>query len=274
MSLETIASVSENALSGLRPAAPLQLSGPIRWPPLRPGRLNTTTRDTIGMGLIGKFFGVRKRRSDLSPEVVHIFEKIENFLISDDAQNAALPESLRKLIEAGAAVDELHGAKGEFGRCVTNSIPINGAVGEIVYLSRLVTPSGAGLFGHRLGRIDRVDVYETVSTDGRIWDIIFLDYYHPRKSHKAPTGYGLSKAEGRPIFITCTNFRVDSFPFPIEAAIRECMRRVIGFPVRPPNVANLLTSGHFVCPSEHTARLAQLHGLGVEPAANFKDVGG
>ena len=99
-----------SAVCVLRP--PLQLSGPIRWPPLRPGRLNTTTRDTIGMGLIGKFFGVRKRRSDLSPEVVHIFEKIENFLISDDAQNVALPESLRKLIEAGAAVDELHGAKG------------------------------------------------------------------------------------------------------------------------------------------------------------------
>ena len=226
------------------------------------------------MGLLGKFFGVRKRRSNLSPEVVHVFEKIENFLISDDAQNATLPESLRKLIEAGAAVDELPGAKGEFGRCVTNPIPVNGAVGEIVYLSRLVIPSGAGLFGHRLGHIDRVDVYETVSTDGRNWDIIFFDYYHPRKSRTVPTGYGLSKVGDRPKFVTCTNFRVDSFPFPIEAAIRECMRRIIGIPVSPPNVANLLTSGHFACPSEHTARLAQLHDLGLEPAGNFKDVGG
>ena len=226
------------------------------------------------MSLLGRFFGGRKGRPDLSPEVVHVFEKIEHFLISDEAQNAKLPESQRRLIEAGAAVDELPGAKGKFGRCLTNPIPVNGAVGEIVYLSRLLTPSGAGLFGHRLGHIDRVDVYETVGTDGRNWDIIFFDYYHPRKSRKAPTGYELSKIGVRPIFVTCTNFRVDNFPFPIEAAIRECMRRVIGFPVSPPNVANLLTAGHFVCSSEHNARLAQLRDFALEPAANFRDVGG
>ncbi len=226
------------------------------------------------MGLFGSFFGGRKRGPDLPPEVAKIFEKIEHFLTDDEAQNAALPEPVRKMIEAGFAVDELPGAKGEFGRSVTNPIPVNGPIGELAYLSRLVTPSDAGLFGHRLGHLDSVDVYETVSTDGKTWDVIFLSYYHPRKSRKAPTGYRLSRGSERPAFITCTNYRVDGFPFPMEAAIRECMRRLLGFPVRPPNVAELLTSARFVRTPNQNMRLAELTDLGMELAASYNDGGG
>ena len=118
------------------------------------------------MGLFGKLFGRRKKKADVPPEVAAIFERIDRFLIDDGAQNAARPEPMRKLLEDGPGVDEIPGATGTFGRCVTNPVPVNGVVGELTYLSRLVTPSGAGLFGHRLGHIDRIDVYETVSTDG------------------------------------------------------------------------------------------------------------
>jgi hypothetical protein len=149
-----------------------------------------------------------------------------------------------------------------------------GAVGELAYLSRLITPSGAGLFGHRLGHIDRVDVYETVSTDGNTWDVLFLSYYHPTKSRKAPTGYRLATPGERPAFITCTNFRVDGFPFPMEAAISACMRRALGFPLRPPNVAELLTSARFVRTLDHNTRIAELADLGIESAASYKDAGG
>ena len=192
-----------------------------------------------------------------SPEVVKIFEKMERYLTDDDAQNAALPKPMRKKLEAGPDIDELPGAKGEFGRCVTNPVSCQwrGRANSPT-CSRLVTPSGAGLFGHRLGHVDGVDVYETVSTDGETWDVIFLSLYHPRKSRKAPTGYRLSKAGERPAFITCTNFRVDGFPFPMEAAIRKCMRRILGFPVRPPNVAELLTSARFVRMPDQNVRLA------------------
>lgn len=226
------------------------------------------------MGLFGKLLGTRKHSPAPPPEVVKIFEKIERFLTDDEAQNAVLPEAMRKVIEAAPAVDELPGAKGEFGRCITNPVPVNGAVGEIAYLSRLVTPSGAGLFGHRLGHIDTVDVYETVSSDGETWDVFYLSFYHPRKSRKTPTGHRLATGRERPPFITCTNFRVDGFPFPMEAAIRKCMRRVIGFPVRPPNVAEFLTSARFVRMPGQNARLAALADLGIEPAASYRDAGG
>ena len=70
-----------------------------------------------------------------------------------------------------------------------------------------------------------------MSTDGTFWDVLFLSFYHPRKSQKAPLGYRMAGARERPAFVTCTNFRVEGFPHPMEEAIRECMRQVLGFPV-------------------------------------------
>lgn len=226
------------------------------------------------MNLFSRLFGSGKKTPDLPPDVVKVFEKIEHFLTDDEAQNAALPEQVRRVLEAGPAVDELPGASGEFGRTATNPIPVNGPVGELAYLSRLITSSGSGIFGHRLGHIDKVDVYETVSTDGDVWDVLFLSFYHPRKSRKAPVGYRLAGARERPAFITCTNFRVESFPHQMEAAIRECMRQVMGFPVRPPNVAELLRSGRFVRTPVQNVRLAKLAELRIEQAADYRGAGG
>lgn len=226
------------------------------------------------MGVLEKIFAVRKRDPDLPPEIVQVPEKMRRLLTDDNAQNAALPEPIRKVIEAGPAVDQLPGAEGEFGRCVTNPVPVNGPLGELTYLSSLVGASGAALFGHRLGHIGRVDVYETVSTDGKTWDVIFLSYYHPRKSRKAPAGYKIVKAREHSPYITCINFRVIGFPFPMEDAIRECMRRVSGFPVQPPNVAQLLASSRFVRSPGQSARLAGLAALGMEPAPSYRGAGG
>ena len=74
--------------------------------------------------------------------------------------------------------------------------------------------------------------------------------------------------------VRITDFRVDGFPFPLEAAIRECMRRVLGFLVRPPNVAELLISTRFVLTSDQNVRLAELASHGIEPAASYRDAGG
>ena len=225
------------------------------------------------MGLLSKFFGPRKDSLDLPPEVTKIFEKINTFLIDDEAQNASLPESMRRALEASPAVDELPGAKGEFGRCLTNPIPVNGPIGEIAYLSRLATPSGAALFGHRLCHIGKLDVYENVSTDGNTWDVFYLSFYHPRKSHKTPTGYLLPQIGERPAFITCTNLRVHDFPYAMEGAIRECMSRVLGIPVRPQNIADVLDSARFERTPEQMARIAILVAIGIKPAPIFEDAG-
>ena len=168
------------------------------------------------------------------------FEKIEYFLIDDAAQNAALLEPMRKVIEAGPAVDDVPGAMGEVRAVVTNPIPVNGPVGEFVYPSGWLRFLGRGLFGTAwasrqsgcirdrqhgrevLGRHSSASI--TRGKAGRLLPVIGFRMratVHIHQLHKSPSG---------------------RLPLPMEAAIRECMRRLLGLPIRPPNVAELLTS--------------------------------
>ena len=99
----------------------------------------------------------------------------------------------------GLSCDELTDATGAFGRSVTNPIPVNGPIGEIKYLNRLKNRYGVGFLFHRLGPIEStvteklLDAFEVVSIDGGVWDILYFDMYHPRRTTKTPLGYHLSE---------------------------------------------------------------------------------
>lgn len=109
------------------------------------------------------------------------------------------PESHRQEFLDGEDCDVVSNADGEFGRSVTNPIPVNGPAGEIKYLNRMNKKRGRSLIYHRLGSIvasnlDRsIDVFEVVEVGGKYWDILYLDMYHPRRSTKTPEGYIFSK---------------------------------------------------------------------------------
>ena len=118
------------------------------------------------------------------------------------AQSADLlrfPEQFSIPCLEGENCDEITGAIGEFGRIPTNPIPVNGPLGEIKYLSRLHIKNGPGVIFHRLGSVNvpqlnlPVDVFETVSLDGEVWDILYISMYHPRRSTKIPKSYVFSK---------------------------------------------------------------------------------
>ena len=66
-----------------------------------------------------------------------VFEKIHQFLKSDHIQLAKYPEQMRARLLAGTDTDQNEGAFGAFGRTITNPIPVNGPIGEIIYLSAL-----------------------------------------------------------------------------------------------------------------------------------------
>lgn len=93
--------------------------------------------------------------------------------------------------------DEIPGATGKFGYDGTNPVPVNGPIGEMVYLNRLRAKSGTGFFYHRIGTvrvpfIDAViDRFELVSLDASQWAVINLCPYFPRRSLKAPDGMSL-----------------------------------------------------------------------------------
>lgn len=134
-------------------------------------------------------FGRKEPSASLSPEVQQIFEKALRFLDDETAQNNALPEQFRKVLAVSPSCDRIPNAFGEFGRTLTNPIPVNGPVGQLVYLSRLETPNGSAVAFHRLGAFDKVDAFEVVSENGRHWDVLYLSLYFTRKSTQVPSGY-------------------------------------------------------------------------------------
>lgn len=93
--------------------------------------------------------------------------------------------------------DELKGAYGRFGMEISNPIPVNGPVGETVYLNRLRSEHGVGFMYHRLGSMqspvtdELVDCFQVMSLDlAERYDLYFCMYFF-RRSRKAPDGLKL-----------------------------------------------------------------------------------
>lgn len=151
----------------------------------------------------------------------------------------------------GVDADELPWGIGEYGRNIQNPIPVNGALGELIYLSSLITDdSNMRLLFHRLGSSDTIDIYETVTIDGNKWDLLFVSMYHPRKSTKTPTGYLIKDMRSQPL-IYGTNKRVETFPNGLQSFISETTKEMIGVPLPPPEVRQAEESIKFSRPKEH-----------------------
>lgn len=117
----------------------------------------------------------------------------------EDALNsidAAFREIMGPQMVGGLDCDQLPGGKGDFGS-LNNPIPVNGSIGEIKYLVKLRGITGEAVMFHRIGSMgssaveNPVDCYEVVCMDGTQWNRLHFDFYHPRRSNLAPTGYTL-----------------------------------------------------------------------------------
>jgi hypothetical protein len=179
-------------------------------------------------------------------------------LVDDEAyQNDILPAPMSDPIKNGAAVDKVPNGSGAFGLDKGNPIPVNGALGELSYLSRIETPKGEFLLFHRIGAINLIDVFEAVTITGSSWHILFLDCYHPRRSRLAPDGFRLGKPRQFSGFHTyCANFPSDFV---------ECKRSApdglrIGY-VAVSNVEPALRDNRFERPIAHKAKLAIVGGM-------------
>jgi len=209
------------------------------------------------MGWFKSLFGMSESRS-VSPEVDAIFEKLHHLMTDENAQNDRLPEPYRSEVVEGSSCDEITGAVGEFGRDFRNPIPVNGPFGQLIYLSNLFTASSEHLIFHRLGSLEKVDAYETVSFDGNVWDVLFLDLYHPRKSRRAPAGYRIAMAgERQPLFFGTNEFAA-GFPRHVAEAIRDTNERMIGLPMRPGQIREALDRSSFSRPAEHKKRVGKV----------------
>jgi len=135
-------------------------------------------------------------------------------MIQDDehAQNMMLNDYMLSQISKNPECDVIPNSEGKFGYSPSNPIPVNGAIGELAYLSKLRTLNGERLFFHRLGSVgNSTDKFEAVTFSGSEWFTLYLNMYFPRRSRQAPEGFSLSS---EPCCFTgftqhCTNFPLD-----------------------------------------------------------------
>ena len=210
---------------------------------------------------MGLFGGKKKSPSEPSPEISKIFEKMARMMEDEQFQNSMYPLPLKNRIVGGQDLDELPDGVGGFGRSKENPIPVNGPIGELVYLSNLTTQDGQRLLYHRLGSVYDIDIYETVSIDGSRWDILFFSMFHPRKSRKAPSGYSIANVGERPLLYG-TNGSVNSFPYGLQEAIGITTAKIFGIPMRPPEVRQAEENVKFQRPNEQEDRVRSLEVAG------------
>ena len=99
-------------------------------------------------------FGWRNKKkpaSGLDPQIEKLFQRVMLLFDSEAFQNSRLPEELRKLVLSGLNCDRIPAARGEFGREATNPIPVNGPLGQVLYLSQLRTSTDSPMLFHRVG---------------------------------------------------------------------------------------------------------------------------
>lgn len=118
-----------------------------------------------------------------------------------DAQRADIDAVVAQMPDgttfAMTSVDVLPGSHGPFGYSISNPIPVNGPIGESVYIFRLRSKSGKPFYYQRIGSTKSlefnrpIDVFELLSGDGRDWVVLFFSMYHVRRSTQAPEGLSL-----------------------------------------------------------------------------------
>jgi hypothetical protein len=191
------------------------------------------------------------------------------------AESLSAAAQIRDLAASGLDCDALPNATGEFGRSIANPIPVNGVLGELKYLSRLLCRCGKQMLFHRLasccfpaqGDTETTrDVYEAVCRNGVHWDVLFLHMYHPRRSTLYPRGY--TARDYNPVFLKVpagfgTNHLDQDFPFGLRAYLEDFLRSRLGTELGA--TACRVTIGHyeadikdrsrFVRPPEHLRNL-------------------
>ena len=197
-------------------------------------------------------WGLKKKSSE-PPEIEAIFQKLHHFLKTPELQNERLPVALQSAIANNCACDVVPRAEGAFGRSPTNPIPANGPLGQVLYLSSLQINGTAVMF-HRLGSVSDIDVFETVSLDGEVWDVLYLSLYYPRRSGNVPTGYSL-REDAR---FFGTNSRVDPFPQDLYQAVRQFTKDALGIPLPNRLIREALDNHHFRRPETQKRRVDEL----------------
>lgn len=206
------------------------------------------------MGFLSNLFGGNKEDKALR----EVFAHIHRILDDEKFQLELVNPVIRALMESAPAYDKDPNGSGPFGFTETNPIPVNGPIGQLAYLSRLETQSGQRILFHRLGAIGTVDVFEAVTFNGSEWFILFMDFYHPRRSRLTPDGFRFTKdvAQFSGFHRFCENFPYDFAEK--KASEREFDLRMAYIPISM--VSEQIQNRVFTRPLAHKAKLDLVKG--------------
>lgn len=197
--------------------------------------------------------------TDANSDLKAAFDKVHRFLHSDLEQNRSLPASFRSDIDRGEDCDALTNAHGDFGRCATNPIPVNGPIGEVLYLSRLRTANGSALMFHRLGTdsfTKPIDKFEVMSLDGQVREVLYLSMYHPRKTKKVPAGYRYAPDFDPSNILYGVDYYVDDFPQGLDAQVRKWEMETLGVPLPVRKIREAINGSSFTPSSPGSSEAA------------------
>lgn len=203
------------------------------------------------MSFLGRLFG---EKTGPSKEVNAIFEKIHLITTTDSLQNSFMPGPLYKQMEANGGVDEIPSSFGNFGHAITNPIPVNGSLGEVLYLSNISTKSGHKVFSHRIGSAKNIDIFEIVSINGDFWDILYLNMYYIRKSRKVPTGYKFQNGDDI-LLLRSTAYYLPEFPNDFHSVLTNFSETILGMSIADKD-AKLISN--LIRPAEQISKLSDV----------------
>lgn len=210
------------------------------------------------MGLFSRLFG-RSNEPEWFREVSgnkafqDVSKLIHRILEDEEFQLDFVHPTIKPLLESAPGYDKDPNGEGPFGFTETNPVPVNGPIGQLSYLSKLETQSGQRILFHRLGAINKVDVFEAVSFNGNEWFILFMDFYHSRRSRLVPQGFRFTKELGQ--FCGFNNF-CEKFPYDFEEkkfAMGDSGLRIAYIPSN--KVAKQIRDGVFNRPLAHEVKL-------------------
>jgi hypothetical protein len=95
------------------------------------------------------------------------------------------------------------------------------------------------------GAAGAVDVYEVLSLDGKVRELLFLSMYHPRKSRRTPRGYKLVAKLDNDNFTYGVNHIVANFPDKLDAHIRKWQMEMLGIPLPVKRVREAINGSAF-----------------------------
>jgi len=201
------------------------------------------------MGFLSNLFGGNKEDKALREAI----EYIRRILEDEQFQLEMINPVMRVMIESCPAYDRDPNGTGPFGFSEMNPIPVNGPIGQLAYLSKLETARGERILFHRIGAIDKIDVFEAVTFSGSEWFILFVDFYHPRRSRLTPDGFRFTQAVGQ-----FSGFHKFCMDFPYDFAEMKQSERNSGLSmayIPIGNVAEPIQNRVYQRPLAHKAKL-------------------